>query len=126
MKHSELHKVLHAGIRHADRKTFKEAYRLMRALKSTVVNTAYSSTGNNNMTKVVDEVLWSNVFCGVPPDVEAELANLLFRSHDAAYPAIEYRNKWLMKVNCSGDSRRFVKREDLERKLRLDMNNGIM
>lgn len=125
MTHAELHRILHGGIRNTDRKTFKEAYGFMRALKRPFF--AYYKTGKNNMETAVEDVIWSNIFCGVPPDVEKELGDIIFpKSTDVAYRPIEHRSKWLMKVNYKGDSRRFVKREDLERKLRLDMNKGIM
>lgn len=125
MKHEELSRILHSGIRNTDRKTYKEVVGFMRALKRPFF--AYDKTGKNNMQSTVEDVLWSNIFCGVPPDVEKELGDIIFpKSTDVAYRAIEHRNKWLMKVNCKGDSRRFVKREDLERKLRLDMSKGIM
>lgn len=120
MTHAELHRILHGGIRNTDRKTFKEAYGLMRSLKKVVLT--YRAPGNN----LIRDVLWEVLFCGVPTGTELMLGQILFRDPAVKYPAIDNKSKWLLKVNCKGDSRRFVRQEDVERKIRLDMNKGIM
>lgn len=120
MTHAELSRILHGGIRNTDRKTFKEAYGLMRSLKKVALT--YRAPGNN----LIMDVLWEVLFCGVPTGTELMLGQILFRDPAVKYPVIEHKNKWLIRVNYKGDSRKFVKYEDLDRKLRLDMNKGIM
>ncbi|UVX29769.1 hypothetical protein RJ142_CDS0031 [Klebsiella phage EKq1] len=120
MTYKELRELLHGGIRHADRKTFKAAYGMMRAIKKVVLT--YREPGND----LIRDVLWDVLFCDVPTGTELMLGQIIFRDPDVKYPAIENKSKWLLKVNCKGDSRRFVRQEDLERKLRLDIEKGIM
>lgn len=124
MTHAELSRILHAGIRNVDRKTFKEVYGFMRALKRAVLRVPVKDKCNVNTS--VENAAWSLVFCGVSTDQEIMLGDIIFRVSHMPYPAIEHKNKWLIRVNYKGDSRKFVKQEDLERKLRLDMNKGIM
>jgi len=120
MTHKELRELLHGGIRHADRKTFKEAYGLMRALKKVALK--YREPGSN----LVKDVLWEAVFCGVPVETELMLGQIIFRDPAVKLPTTEHKSKWALKVNHKGDSRRFVRQEDFERKLRLDIEKGIM
>lgn len=124
MTHKELRELLHGGIRHADRKTFKEAYGFMRALKRAAC--AIPVKDNNNIKSSIDDAIWGMVFCGVSHEEEIMLGDIIYRISAAPYPAIEHKSKWLMRVNYKGDSRKFVKQEDLERKLRLDIKKGIM
>lgn len=124
MTHAELSRILHGGIRNTDRKTFKEAYGFMRALKRAVCYLPVKE--NHNLKSSVERAAWSLVFCGVSNEEEIKLGDIIFRVSSRPYPAIEHKNKWLIRVNYKGDSRKFVKYEDLDRKLRLDMNKGIM
>ena len=126
MTHAELSRILHAGIRNVDRKTFKEVYGFMRALKRAACTSVIPVKDSNNLKPSIDGALWSLVFCGVSANEEIMLGDIIFRVSHMPFPAIEHKNKWLMRVNYKGDSRKFVKQEDLARKLRMDMNKGIM